>query len=162
VSNTPTIPTKGGMLEQIAQTLDDSSYVETEDIEGINYISEGFLTRYLYGLDRKHSSIWSKIGKVMISTALIAVAVAGSVVTMGGAAITAAAIGAAIAVGASGAATAVAGVVDEIIIATNRGDTPKKGLQGRKKEIPSGYNRKEKEESRKLNGDFLDRIIIKD
>ena len=162
VSNTPTIPTKGGMLEQIAQTLDDSSYVETENIEGINYISEGFLTRYLYGLDRKHSSIWSKIGKVMVSTALIAVAVAGSVVTMGGAAITAAAIGAAIAVGAAGTVTAVAGVVDEIVIATNRGDAPKKGLQGRKKEIPSGYNRKEKEESRKLNGDFLDRIIIKD
>ena len=162
VSNTPTIPTKGGMLEQIAQTLDDSSYVETENIEGINYISEGFLTRYLYGLDRKHSSIWSKIGKVMVSTALIAVAVAGSVVTMGGAAIAAVAIGAAIAVGAAGTVTAVAGVVDEIVIATNRGDAPKKGLQGRKKEIPSGYNRKEKEESRKLNGDFLDRIIIKD
>lgn len=162
VSNTPTIPTKGGMLEQIAQTLNDSSYVETENIEGINYISEGFLTRYLYSLDKKHSSFWSKIGKVMISTALIAVAVAGSVVTMGGAAITAAAIGTAIAVGAAGTATAVAGVVDEIIIATNRGETPKKGLQGRKKEIPSGYNRKEKEESRKLNGNFLDRIIIKD
>jgi hypothetical protein len=92
----------------------------------------------------------------MISTALIAVAVAGSVVTMGGAAITAAAIGAAIAVGASGVVTTVAGVVDEIIIASKR------SLKGRKREIPSGYNRKEKEESRKLNGDFLDRIIIKD
>ena len=49
VSNTPTIPTCNGFLSDLSDSL-DTSYVETSDINGINYISEGFLSRYLFQL----------------------------------------------------------------------------------------------------------------
>ena len=50
-SRTPCIPTVGGSLEQLEDLT--NTYVETRDIGGVNYISEGFLTRYSFTLKKK-------------------------------------------------------------------------------------------------------------
>ena len=81
----PTIPTKDGLLEQIADGL-EKTYVETDDINGINYISEGFLKRYSFTFKRKGSNLWKKIGKIAAVSALLVGSVALTIVTAGTAA----------------------------------------------------------------------------
>lgn len=177
VSRTPTIPTCNGYLTDLSDTLDGSSYVETEDINDINYISEGFLSRYLFRLKKKSSSFWGSIGKVFAVTALVTAIALGSIATGGGLAISAiplstgmsftafAVTGTAITAGVVGTAAAVVtgtiAAIDEGIKAIQRA-TAKKQLNGRYTDVPGGYKRTEKDESRKLGGDFVDRIIIKD
>lgn len=176
VSNTPTIPTCNGFLSDLSDSL-DTSYVETSDINGINYISEGFLSRYLFQLKKKSSSIWSSIGKIFAVTALITTVALGSIATFGGVAVSAVALstglsytafaitGTAITAGIVGTAaatlTAVAASIDEGIKVIQR-STATKVLKGRYTEVPSGYKRVEKDESRKVGGEFINRIIIKD
>lgn len=176
VSNTPTVPTCGGMLSQLSESL-DQSYVETQDINGINYISEGFLSRYLFQLKKESSSIWGTIGKVFLSTALLTGVILGSIATFGGVAISAIALStgmsftaysvvgtlvtSGIVGGAAATLTTIAAAVDEGIKVVQR-ITSSKTLNGRYTEIPNGYKREEKEESRKIGGNFIDRIIIKD
>lgn len=176
VSNTPTIPTCNGFLSDLSDSL-DTSYVETSDINGINYISEGFLSRYLFQLKKKSSSIWSSIGKIFAVTALITAAALGSIATFGGVAVSAVALstglsytafaitGTAITAGIVGTAaatlTAVAASIDEGIKVIQR-SAATKVLKGRHTEVPSGYKRVEKDESRKVGGEFINRIIIKD
>lgn len=176
VSNTPTIPTCNGFLSDLSDSL-DTSYVETSDINGINYISEGFLSRYLFQLKKKSSSIWSSIGKIFAVTALITAAALGSIATFGGVAVSAVALstglsytafaitGTAITAGIVGTAaatlTAVAASIDEGIKVIQR-SAATKVLKGRYTEVPSGYKRVEKDESRKVGGEFINRIIIKD
>lgn len=176
VSNTPTIPTCNGFLSDLSDSL-DTSYVETSDINGINYISEGFLSRYLFQLKKKSSSIWSSIGKIFAVTALITAVALGSIATFGGAAVSAVALstglsytafaitGTAITAGIVGTAaatlTAVAASIDEGIKVIQR-SAATKVLKGRYTEVPSGYKRVEKDESRKVGGEFINRIIIKD
>lgn len=82
---TPTIPTAGGLLEQLANSL-DKTYVTTEDINDVNYVSEGFLTRYAFTFKKKSSSLWSKIGKIAAITAAVVAVGAASVFTAGAAA----------------------------------------------------------------------------
>lgn len=177
ISRTPTIPTCNGYLTDLSDTLDGSSYVETEDINDINYISEGFLSRYLFRLKKKSSSFWGSIGKVFAVTAIVTAVALGSIATGGGLAISAiplstgmsftafAVTGTAITAGVVGTAAAVVtgtiAAIDEGIKAIQRA-TAKKQLNGRYTDIPGGYKRAEKDESRKLGGDFIDRIIIKD
>ena len=176
VSNTPTIPTCNGFLSDLSDSL-DTSYVETSDINGINYISEGFLSRYLFQLKKKSSSIWSSIGKIFAVTALITAVALGSIATFGGVAVSAVALstglsytafaitGTAITAGIVGTAaatlTAVAASIDEGIKVIQR-SAATKVLKGRYTEVPSGYKRVEKDESRKVGGEFINRIIIKD
>lgn len=176
VSNTPTIPTCNGFLSDLSDSL-DTSYVETSDINGINYISEGFLSRYLFQLKKKSSSIWSSIGKIFAVTALITAVALGSIATFGGVAVSAVALstgisytafaitGTAITAGIVGTAaatlTAVAASIDEGIKVIQR-SAATKVLKGRYTKVPSGYKRVEKDESRKVGGEFINRIIIKD
>lgn len=176
VSNTPTIPTCNGFLSDLSDSL-DTSYVETSDINGINYISEGFLSRYLFQLKKKSSSIWSSIGKIFAVTALVTAVTLGSIATFGGVAVSAVALSTglsytafaitstAITAGIVGTAaatlTAVAASIDEGIKVIQR-SAATKVLKGRYTEVPSGYKRVEKDESRKVGGEFINRIIIKD
>lgn len=82
VGRVPTIPTKGGMLNDLASELNGSTYVETKDINGINFISEGFLSRYSFNLKPK-GGFFGLIGKLAICAGLLAGVVAGAVFTCG-------------------------------------------------------------------------------
>jgi hypothetical protein len=85
VSRTPCIATQGGFLADIRNSLNGSTHVETEDIDGINYISEGFLNRYSFEIKPKKKNFWALIGTA-VAIAVIAVAgVVGSVFTGGAA-----------------------------------------------------------------------------
>lgn len=177
VGRVPTIPIKDGILSGMESSLDGSTYVETDNINAENFISEGFLSRYKFELKRKSSSIWAKIGTIVAIAAAAAAMVAASIVTCGAAAIATAAgalsvstttmsaivIGGAVAgtaIAAASTAVAVA-TTEEIVYAVNRA-THSKELKGRNTEIASGYYRSELDESRRLGADFKDRIIIKD
>ena len=82
VGRVPTIPTKGGVLSDLASELNGSTYVETKDINGINFISEGFLSRYSFDLKPK-GGFFGLIGKLAICAGLLAGIVAGAVFTCG-------------------------------------------------------------------------------
>ncbi len=185
-SRTPTIPTAEGFLFDYSNNL-EKTHVTTNDILGINYISEGFLSRYSFDLVKDKGSVWGKIGKIVgIVAATVALAaativtlgaagiiaggVAGAIVTVAGAStitgITTAGTSALIAVGsiagaaaATAAVGAVAGAIQEISLINNR---KKKKLEGRKTEVPKGMKVKENEESRLLTHNFYDRFIPKD
>ena len=82
VGRVPTIPTKGGMLNDLASELNGSTYVETKDINGINFISEGFLSRYSFNL-KPRGGFFGLIGKLAICAGLLAGVVAGAIFTCG-------------------------------------------------------------------------------
>lgn len=180
-SRTPTIPTAGGILSRLQNTL-SNSHVETSNINGLNYITEGFLKRYSFTFKKKSSSIWKKIGKIMGVAALVVGVTAASIfLTPAGAAalgtiagkITAVtltyemAVAAATVVGA--AAGAVVGTVSGTTVASAQelGQAvarigEKKELNGKATKVPSGYKLVETDDSRTLTENFDDRIIIKD
>lgn len=62
-SYTPCIATAGGFLEQLSDQL-EKTHVTTEDINDVNYISEGFLNRYQFKFKKKSSNLWGKIASV--------------------------------------------------------------------------------------------------
>ena len=179
-SRTPTLPTARGILEDLSDSL-QSTYVETKDINDVNYISEGFLSRYSFSLKMKSSALWKKIGTSILKVAAITVvAVGASVLIPGGAALLGTVMGkvgldigfyAAIAIAsgvsgvAAGAATGLgmtaAATVQEIVNVVKRTKATIK-LEGRNTKIPGGYYRSENSSSRTLSTDFYDRIIIKD
>lgn len=172
-SYTPTLPTQGGFLTELADSLDGSSYVEVDDINGVNYISEGFLTRYSFSLEKKGSGFWSVLGKVVTAVAIVAAVAVATVVTAGAAAVAAGVVVASTVVsaattvavigGAAIVATAVTGAVIgatvEAVDAVRRTLAVKK-LEGRNTTIPHGYKREEQDASRKLSTQFRDRVII--
>ncbi len=82
VGRVPTIPTKGGVLSDLASELNGNTYVETKDINGINFISEGFLSRYSFDLKPK-GGFFGLIGKLAVCAGLLAGIVAGAVFTCG-------------------------------------------------------------------------------
>jgi hypothetical protein len=47
-SRTPTLPTLKGVIEDVNY---EKSFVETSDINDINYVSEGFLSRYYFEVE---------------------------------------------------------------------------------------------------------------
>lgn len=179
-SHTPTIPTARGILSEVSDSL-SNTYVETKDINDVNYISEGFLSRYSFKLVAKSSSIWKKIGITVLKVAAIAVAAVGATIIfppaaalLGSAAVATglstgfyatAAIAAAAAGATAGVVTGVgmgvAATVQTVANAIKRTTNTVK-LEGRNTKIPSGYKRRETDDSRKLSTDFYDRIIIKD
>ena len=181
-SRTPTIPTAGGFLTQIADGL-EKTHVETEDINGLNYISEGFLRRYTFKFKRKSSGLWSKIGKIAgIAAAIVGMAAATIVTFVGATAVTAAVggfLGTTLAVGsvttisvmtavgvvAGAAVGAVAGslvAVQQEIGQAVRRIGAKKTLNGKNTKAPSGYKIVETDDSRLLTDEFTERVIIKD
>lgn len=197
-SYTPTIPTAGGLLEQLSDSL-DKTYVTTEDINDVNYVSEGFLSRYQFKFKQKSSSLWGKIGKIAAITAGVVALGAATVFTAGAAgalvagstlagAVTAGstALGGVLVAGGAvttglGLATGVAGASAIIAVgagtaaglitaAIATGQEIKYGIQtwqhkkldGRNTKCPKGYKIAELDGSRKVGGDFENRIIIKD
>ena len=83
-SHTPTIPTADGFLSDLSESL-EKTHVTTEDINDVNFISEGFLTRYSFKFKKKSSGLFGKILKgVAIGVGVVALAAA-TVVTAGGA-----------------------------------------------------------------------------
>ena len=192
VSRTPTIPTSEGFLHNLQNAL-DYTHVQTENINGVNYISEGFLTRYQYKLKKKKIRLFKKILKA-IAIGIGIVAVAAASIFTGGAALAggvgivgamnagAAAIGtiAGTAAGATGIGTAgtilvsagvlgaaaglgvtIAGITQEIRYSVSRNFETVK-IDGRNSSIPSGYTIEETEVSRKLDNNYINRLIIKD
>lgn len=175
VAHTPTIPTQGGFLTEMADNLDGSTYVQVDDINDVNYISEGFLSRYSFTLKPKGTGFWSKLGKVVLGVAVVAVVAAATVVTAGTAAVGAGLVAAATVTSAATTTAIVGGIAIAGVAATGAitgglieggvavGRTlAKKKLEGRNTHIPSNYKRSENEQSRQISEDFRDRIIIKD
>ena len=197
-SYTPTIPTAGGLLEQLSDSL-DKTYVTTEDINDVNYVSEGFLSRYQFKFKKKSSSLWGKIGKIAAITAGVVALGAATVFTAGaaGALVAGSTLAGAVTAGSTalggilvaggavttglGLATGVAGASAIIAVgagtaaglitaAIATGQEVKYGIQtwqhkkldGRNTKCPKGYKIAELDGSRKVGGDFENRIIIKD
>ena len=188
VSRTPCIPTANGFLKTMASQL-DKTHVTTKDIYDVNYISEGFLSRYAFKFEKKKSGLWGKIGKAVLAVGMV-VALAAAAVYTGGAALAAIpsvagslgiAVGATatatltglavsgtsalLAVGIAAGATAV-GMVTTAAIQDWRYSIKRNGevlkLDGRNTKVPSGYKIVELDKSRTLVQNYLDRIIIKD
>lgn len=177
-SRTPTLPTLGGIINEGDY---DKSFVETEDIKGINFISEGFLNRYYYELKEKEMEGWKKWLLAAAAVIVVAVAVVASVFTCGAAA-TALGAGLAVALSAGGAAVGASigvitgvtgGLVAGLGIAAGvqagvdraraeRNKEEAMAIKGRNEEIPEGYERKELDHSRQLLNDIGQRYIIKD
>ena len=184
-SRIPTLPTLAGVISNINT---ESSFVETSDINDINFVSEGFLSRYRFKLEMSKSGMMKKIGiAIGVALALAAAAVAtvftcgaaGAVLGMGIAAsvtilgTTLTGVAAATAVTAIVAAATVAAVAVTATVAfgteaavlkarQNRNKRAAQAVVGREEKIPEGYERKEKEDSRKLTHDLSERYIIKD
>ena len=180
-SRTPTLPTLAGVISNINI---ESSFVETSDINDINFVSEGFLSRYRFKLEMSKSNMMKKIGiAIGVAIALAAAAVA-TVFTCGAAgAVLGVGIAASVTLfgtlfSATAATEIVAGIAVAAVAVTatiafgteaavlkarqNRNKRAAQAVVGREEKIPEGYERKEKEESRKLTHSLAERYIIKD
>ena len=182
-SRTPTIPTMAGVIDNITT---EKSFIETSDINDVNYISEGFLGRYYFNLDKKPLGTGKKLLIALGVVAVLAAAAVATVFTCGaagvalGAGLAAVASTAAISAGgaAVGAAIGTIGIVAGAALAVsataigaeyialkarqNRNKRAAKACKGRNEDIPDGYERKETEDSRKLVHDLNSRYIVKD
>ena len=173
-SRTPTLPTLSGVVDTINYA---ESFVETSDINDINYVSEGFLSRYFFTLEKKETGVMKKILTAVGVVVVLAAAAVATVFTCGAAAV-ALGVGLAAAVASSTAAITTIGIVAGASIAVaatafgaqavvlkarqNRNKRAAQAVKGRNEDIPKGYERKEKDESRKLKHDLEERYIIKD
>lgn len=176
-SRTPTLPTLGGILNNVNV---GNSFVETSDINDINYISEGFLSRYFFSMKKKETGLGKKILTAVGVVTVLAAAVVATVFTCGAAGIAigaglAAAIGASSGLAAVATVTGIAAVGAIAVSATafgveavvlnarqKRNNRAAKAIKGRNEPIPTGYERSEQSESRKLTNELFDRYIIKD
>lgn len=121
-SFTPCVATADGFLNDLANQL-DNTHVSTEDINDVNYISEGFLRRYTFYFKKKHSGLFGSILKGMaIGIGVVALAAA-TVFTCGaaGAIAAGASIGAAASAGVASIATVVGTAAGLIAGATGIG-----------------------------------------
>lgn len=177
-SRTPTLPTLAGVITNVNTT---NSFVETSDINDINYVSEGFLSRYLFTLEPKETGFFKKLLTAVAVVAILAAAVVATVFTFGaGGVVIGAGLAAAMAAGGTtvlgalgtvgiiaGSAVAVAATsfgVQAVALKARqkRNKREAQAVKGRNEEIPQGYERKEQEESRLLVQDLSERYIIKD
>lgn len=188
-SGLPTIPTHSGVLSNLNY---DNTNVKTSDIDGVNFISEGFLSRYKYSIVKDKKEAWKKGLKIAGVVATLAVATVATIATAGAAltaiapaaSILAPAIGGVLATtGAAVSAAATSGVAmmaagsaiaGGIIAGTAVGavksrratkyynQKPKPLTGFNPQEIPEGCKVDEHESSRLLSTDFKNRIIIKD
>jgi hypothetical protein len=152
-SRTPTLPTLGGVLTNVNL---NNSFVETSDINDINYISEGFLSRYLYSLKPKSTGFFGKLLKAIAVVAVLAAATVATVFTYGAGGVV---IGGALASISLGSALGTIGIVSGITVgvaataisaqtvvlkarqARNKGKA--QAVKGRNDTIPKGYKREE-------------------
>jgi hypothetical protein len=108
-SRTPTLPTMNGILEELNLS---NSFVETSAINDINYVSEGFLSRFRYDLKDKEQEGMPNWVKGLLVGVVVGAAVLACVFTCGMAAplLTGAAIsiGAGLSAAFSGVATGLA------------------------------------------------------
>ena len=177
-SRTPTIPTLGGVVSTINA---NNSYIET-DLADINFVSEGFLSRYRYKLTPKGSGFFKKLVTAIGAVVVLAAAAVATVCTLGaaspvlvGAGIASAAIlttsGVVSAIAITGIVAASAIVASAVTIGAqeavlharqkrNKGAAAR--VKGRNESIPKGFKREELEDSRKLNNDIEERYIIKE
>ena len=182
-SRTPTLPTLGGVLTNINV---NKSFIETSDINDINYISEGFLSRYYFNLKAKSTGFLGKMLKAFKVVVILAAATVATIFTCGaagaivGPGLAAAATTGALAAGGSAVAGALGtiGIVSGVAVGVaataisaqtvalkarqKRNQSKAQAVKGRNEEIPKGYKRVEQEESRKLLQDLSERYIIKD
>lgn len=100
-SKTPTLPIAGGVIQQY-QELFNNTHMETDDLSDVNYISEGFLSRFTFKIDKQKTEGWKTALKITAIAVAVVAAVAATIFTCGAAG---AAIGAAAPV-ITGAATA--------------------------------------------------------
>jgi len=107
-SRTPTLPTLGGVLSSVNYT---NSFIETSDINDINYISEGFLSRYLFSLKAKNTGFWSKVLTAVTVVTVLAAAAVATVFTCG---VGGVAVGASLAAAVSAGGAAVGGALGTI------------------------------------------------
>ncbi len=177
-SRTPTLPTIGGVISDVNT---DNSFVETSDINDINYISEGFLSRFLFDLEPEETGVGMKILTAIAVVVIIAAAVVATVFTCGvagaaigvgigvalaagGAMVASAALAIGIAAGAAIVISATAfGIQHGVLKARQkRNKGAAKAVKGRHEEIPKGYVRVERKQSRLISQELSDRYIIKD
>ena len=171
-SRTPTVPVYNDVIKSMNLT---NSFVETSDINDINFLSEGFLGRYYFKVSKKPINTGKKLWKILGVVAVLAVAAVATVFTCGAA-------GVALGVGLAGVLTAtattavVAGVaavgvfaISATVVAISDGQqrarqkrnkAAAQAIKGRHEPIPEGYERKEKNESRILTQDLDERYII--
>lgn len=119
---TPCVATADGYLNDLSEQL-EKTHVSTEDINDVNYISEGFLRRYTFYFKKKHSGLFGSILKGMaIGIGVVALAAA-VVFTPGvvGAIAAGSSIGTAISAGAATVATAIGTAAGFIASATGIG-----------------------------------------
>ena len=177
-SRTPTLPTLAGVISNVNFA---NSFVETSDINDINYISEGFLSRYVFTLKQKETGFFKKMLTALAVVAILAAAVVATVFTCGAGGVI---IGAGLAAAMASGGAAVAGILGTLgivagsavaVAATSfgvqavalkarqkRNKREAQAVKGRNEEIPQGYERKEREESRLLLQDLAERYIVKD
>lgn len=170
-SRTPTLPTLGGVISNINL---NSSFVETSDINDINYISEGFLSRYLFSMKPKSVGFFNKLLKAVAVVAVLAAATVATIFTCGAAGV---AIGGALVSLSAGtlgtigivagsaltvAATAIGAQSVTLKARQKRNKGKAQAIKGRNEPIPKGYKREEQKDSRKLIQDLAERYIIKD
>lgn len=108
-SRTPTIPTAGGVLDTIRNSL-SYTHMQTENINGVNYISEGFLERYSFKFSKKHTGLFKKILTAILAGIAVVAVAAACVFTAGAAGAAVAGVAGAMAGGAS-AVGSVAGTI---------------------------------------------------
>lgn len=170
-SRTPTLPTLAGVVSNVDF---ENTFIETSDINDINYISEGFLSHYKFELDKKPTSFWKKFLTASAVALVIAAAAVASFFTCGAAAV---ALGVTLAVTTPTFLAAVGGVTAATIVASaavagvqelslmarqKRNKREAQAIKGRNESIPEGYERKEQKTSRCLTHDLASRYIIKD
>lgn len=177
-SRTPTLPTLAGVLTDLDY---ENTFIETSDINDINYISEGFLSHYKFKLDKKPLGFWKKIGIAAAVIAVLAAAVVATIFTCGAAGValgvgigvalsTTAAFGGTVlgAIGLSAAIAMGAAVVGfgiqtvALHARQKRNKRQAMALKGRNEPVPEGYERNEYKESRIITHDLDKRYVIKD
>ena len=114
-SFTPCVATADGFLNEMSEQL-EKTHVCTEDINDVNYITEGFVSRYSFHFKKKRSGLFGSIlGAMAIAVGIVALAAA-TVFTCGAAGAIAAgvALSSAVAAGAAAVGTAAAVVAGAI------------------------------------------------
>jgi hypothetical protein len=105
------VATAGGYLDNFVNSS-NNTHITTKDINDVNYITEGFLSRFQFKFEKKHSSLFGSILKgVAIGIGVVALAAA-TVFTCGaaGAIVAGATLAASVAAGAAAVGTALAAV----------------------------------------------------
>ena len=178
-SRTPTLPTLAGVLTDLDY---ENTFIETSDINDINYISEGFLGHYKFKLDKKPLGFWKKVGIAAAVITVLAAAVVATIFTCGAAGVAlgvgiatsvsvlgvTGVMGVAVATGLAAAAAIGASVIGfgiqtvALHARQKRNKRQAMALKGRNEPIPEGYERNEYKESRIITHDIEKRYVIKD